>query len=250
MNGAANVGMKPEDVGRFKIPLLPLEDQRKIASELNQLKKITDGAKQILNNYTPRLRYEDSWKKVELKNLASVESGSGFPLQYQDKKDGKYPFLKVSDMNLVGNETEILSWNNSVSETDVEELGANILPKGSIIFPKVGGAIATNKKRILTVPSIVDNNVMALVPIAAENAEYLYFWLLGVDLTEWASKSVPPSIRKTTVEQALVPLPQKEELVQATATMRKEQDQIYSAKTLANSFEEKIQNKLTELWNV
>lgn len=250
MNGAANVGMKPEDVSLFKIPLPSIETQRKMVDELNNNQQIISGAEKILINYKPRFKVLDTWKKVELKTLCSVEGGSGFPLDYQGKKDGKYPFLKVSDMNLSGNEVNINSWNNSVSEKEAKELKVHIFPKSTIVFPKVGGAIATNKKRILSTPSIVDNNIMGLIPNDPEIGEYLYFWLLGFDIAEWASNSVPPSIRKTTVEEFVIPFPTKDERINITAGMKIEQERIESVKSTKDLFEEKVRSRLIEIWNV
>ena len=115
-------------------------------------------------------------------------------------------------MNLPGNERTISRWNNSVSEKVRARLRATAFPKGSIIFPKIGAAIATNKKRVLTRPSCVDNNVMALVPDRAHiEPEYLYYLMLTKDLRDFASDSNPPSIRKTTVEAWRIPVPPLDE---------------------------------------
>ena len=39
----------------------------------------------------------------KLGDVAEVRSGWGFPNAYQGQTSGKYPFYKVSDMNLRGN---------------------------------------------------------------------------------------------------------------------------------------------------
>lgn len=148
------------------------------------------------------------WPVCALSDVAQVGSGAGFPIVDQGKRDEIFPFLKVSDMNLPGNERRILRWNNSVSEGVRSRLRATAFPAGSIIFPKIGAAIATNKKRVLTRPSCVDNNVMALVPNSAYlDSDYLYYALIAKNISDFASDSNPPSIRKPTVEAWRISLP-------------------------------------------
>lgn len=103
-----------------------------------------------------------TWKKFPLSEIASIGSGAGFPIADQGSEGEEFPFIKVSDMNLPSNERIIQTWNNSVSEVVRHKLRATAFRAGSVIFPKIGAAIATNKKRILTRPTCVDNNVMAV----------------------------------------------------------------------------------------
>ena len=159
-------------------------------------------------------RYRDgvdrasSYPMVHIKDVASVESGFGFPLAYQGNVDGEIPFLKVSDMNLPGNEIQVVSWNNSTSPEVLRELKAKAFPAGTVIFPKIGAAIGTNKKRILTCSSSYDNNVMGIVPNAGMLlSKFLYHYLLTFDISQWSSNAQPPSIRKTVVENQQIPLP-------------------------------------------
>ena len=149
-----------------------------------------------------------SWPKVPLGEVAEIGSGAAFSTRFQGKTGETYPFLKVSDMNLPGNGERILSWRNSVNEEIRTVLRARAFPPGSIIFPKIGAAIATNKKRLLTRASCVDNNVMAVVPRPERLApEFLLFLLYRKDLSDFASRSNPPSMRKGAVEGWEVPLP-------------------------------------------
>ncbi|MBZ0095789.1 MAG: restriction endonuclease subunit S [Sulfuricella sp.] len=143
-----------------------------------------------------------------LADVAKVDSGAGFPLQYQGTQNATFPFLKVSDMNLEGNEREIQRWNNSVSDEVRGKLRAKAFPAGSLIFPKIGAAIGTNKKRQLTQPSCVDNNVMAVIPKAELlEPDFLYFLFLAKNISDFASDSNPPSIRKSEVENWQVRVP-------------------------------------------
>ena len=147
------------------------------------------------------------WEEKELGEVVIIQSGFGFPKHLQGKNNGKYPFLKVSDMNLPRNKTEISEWNNMVGEEEKEKMGYKSAPAGTIIFPKIGGAIATNKKRILMQDSIYDNNVMGLIPSKNINSKFLFYWLTGFDLSNWAAGSSLPAITKSRVSETKIPLP-------------------------------------------
>jgi len=158
--------------------------------------------------------------QVQLSKVCKVDSGAGFPLRYQGLKDRKYPFFKVGDMNTPGNELEMRIHQHSISEETRQELGARAFPPGAVVFPKIGAAIATNKKRILVKPSCVDNNVMAVVPSESISPTFLYYLLVNKDLSDFASTGNPPSMRKTTVESweiSLPPLPEQKRIATTLA---------------------------------
>ena len=149
------------------------------------------------------------WLTESMSNVAAVQSGSAFPKKHQGISGEKYPFYKVSDMNLSGNEESMYFENNTVSEDVKKELRSATFPPGSIVFPKVGAAIATNKKRILTKVACVDNNVMGVIPFEDKlNPRFLFYWLQQHDLSEFANEADLPSIKKTTVENWPVSYPE------------------------------------------
>lgn len=147
------------------------------------------------------------WLRVPLKKIANVVSGFGFPQEYQGIKIGQYPFFKVSDMNAQGNEVFMSDAVNMISEQALNELKATIFPAGTVIFPKIGAAIATGKKRILVKPSTFDNNIMGLVPKSNVDYRFLYYWSLTFDFQSIANIGPVPSLRKSTIEQIDIPLP-------------------------------------------
>ena len=149
----------------------------------------------------------ETWPLRPLGEVAKISSGGAFPIEHQRKQDGEFPFFKVGDMNRNGNEREMKVHEHSVTEAIRRILKAKAFPPGSIIFPKIGAAIATNKKRILTRPSCVDNNVMAVIPGVQLDPYYLLLLFLNKDLLDFANDSTPPSMRKGEVEQWEIPVP-------------------------------------------
>jgi type I restriction enzyme, S subunit len=96
--------------------------------------------------------------------LAVIRGGSGFPEIYQGLQSGDYPFVKVSDMALDGNHHYLDNANNYVDRALVERLRLTVFPEETIVFAKVGAAIYLNKRRQLRRPTIIDNNMMGVIP--------------------------------------------------------------------------------------
>lgn len=170
--------------------------------------------KKQYNHYRDQLlSFEDGeveWKS--LRDVAEVRSGWGFPTAEQGRKDGEYPFYKVSDMNTAGNETMMTRANSYIDDEVAKRLGIRVAPPGTVIFPKIGAAVATNKKRLLSVASAYDNNVMGLIPGETISSRFLYYWMQTVNLSALANDSgAVPSIRKSEMEEMLVPVPCHEE---------------------------------------
>jgi len=102
------------------------------------------------------------WEWQTLAEIGTWAIGSGFPLEAQGREGLPILFAKVSDMNLPGNELEIVRTNHTIDDETVERLRINVHQPGTVIFPKIGGAIATNKRRILGRPTAIDNNCLGI----------------------------------------------------------------------------------------
>ncbi|MGQ4537173.1 restriction endonuclease subunit S [Dermabacteraceae bacterium P7074] len=162
------------------------------------------------------------WGEVDLGSAATVVSGIGFPKAFQGKSVGEIPFYKVSDMNSCENQAFMTKSCNYVSSADVSLLKGKVHPSGTVLFPKIGAAIATNKKRILASPALFDNNVMGVVAGKRILPAYLYHFMGTFDLIQISSDSgAVPSIRKASVEQIKIPLPPVEEQKRVSDTLDK-----------------------------
>lgn len=121
---------------------------------------------ELLTGHTRLPGFSGNWTTVSAGAVGTFKGGSGFPTRYQggSASSGSYPFFKVSDMNLSGNETLMVSANNFVTEPVRAALGATAFPADSVVFAKVGAAIFLERKRILARPSCIDNNMAAFIP--------------------------------------------------------------------------------------
>ncbi len=79
--------------------------------------------------------------------------------------------------------------------------------KGSIIYPKNGGAVYTNKRRILTCESVVDLNtgVFSLYDISI--LPFVFTVFNNLDFKKYSIASPLPTLDMQAIKQILVPLP-------------------------------------------
>jgi len=151
----------------------------------------------------------EHWEVVPLKRIAWFKCGAGFPVAEQGSR-GEIPFLRVSDMNRAGNETWIETCDSAVTRDTAQRLGAFVFPAGSIIFPKVGGALLTNKRRLLRVPSCIDNNVMGCV-VRGADLDYAFTMLQQLDFGRIAKPGPVPAVGEGDVREIKVLLPPPDE---------------------------------------
>ena len=149
----------------------------------------------------------EDWIETNLGEITHFASGYSFPVAQQGKPSGVFPFIKVSDMNAPGSERVVRSAANWVNSDDLRTLRAKTYPPGTVIFPKVGAALLTEKRRILGVEATFDNNVMGLIASDQVLPEYLYALLCQVRFAEFAQQGAVPSINQSHVRQIRVRLP-------------------------------------------
>lgn len=130
-------------------------------------------------------------------------------LKDHPREDRTVPFFKVGDMNSDGK--TLTDARTRVAPDEVRPLGLQLLPVGAVVFPKAGGAIATNKKRVMAIEGAIDLNCMGVVPTAGVHPGFLRLFLDSVDLSDLADGSVLPQISKGTAAGLPVPLPPIEE---------------------------------------
>ena len=147
------------------------------------------------------------WEWQTLSDIGTWAIGSGFPHEAQGREGLPILFAKVSDMNLPGNELEIVRTNHTIDDETVDRLRINVHQAGTVIFPKIGGAIATNKRRILVRPTAIDNNCLGITPSAGMSTSYLFLLLSSIDFTAYQAGTSVPALSQGTLGQILVGLP-------------------------------------------
>lgn len=150
----------------------------------------------------------NEWQKTYLGNICEFRSGSAFPSQYQGQGKGAYPFIKVSDMELPLNHHYILKANHWVNEEVRNKIRANIHPPGATVFAKIGIALTFNRRRLLTIPTIIDNNMMSAAPKSTDlDLRFLFYLLSTIDFNTISSGTALPYLKISDLEQIEVKIP-------------------------------------------
>jgi type I restriction enzyme, S subunit len=152
-------------------------------------------------NVNPR-----KWPVSKLDSVVQFFAGNSLPVgvPYEAQSDG-YFLMKVSDMNLVENEQFIVRCQMWAADRGARSATC---PAGSVVIPKRGGAIGTNKKRITMRPTVLDPNLMAIAPVSSSiHLTYLFQWFLRFDLASISSGSSVPQLNKQDLAPLKVQIP-------------------------------------------
>lgn len=147
----------------------------------------------------------DELVEVSLGDVCSFKAGDAFKKDFQGRERGDYPFIKVSDMNLEGNERIIARAANWVDARDVVKNRYTLHQPGSVVFAKIGIALTYNRRRMLISPTVIDNNMMAASPNEKHiDPIYLYYLLTTVDFNTIATGSALPFLTQRDLQKVAV----------------------------------------------
>lgn len=219
---------------KLQIPVAPLLEQRAIAGALSDMDRLISSLDQLIAKkrdiqqasmqqlLTGQRRlpgFSGKWLAVKARDIGLFRGGSGFPNRFQGETSGAFPFYKVSDMNNEGNEIFMSTANNYIAEDVRKAIGAVIFPANSIVFAKVGAAVFLERKKILTTPSCLDNNMAAfIVDERRVCVRFMHYSLLNIRLGDLVSTTALPSLSNPVLSSIEITLPPISEQ-QAIATI-------------------------------
>ena len=203
------------------VPVPPVDEQKKIAEILSccdrvielkqqlivELQRLKSGFLQAMfpakGHSEPDIRFpefSDAWEQRKLGEYVSITSGEA-PSKFEE---GTELYDKVDDLNY--NDKYVVDTQNKVAEHSTVKR----VTKGSVVFPKRGAAIITNKVRILGIDSYMDTNMMALTSERLD-PEFLYNIISKEGLYKIADTSTIPQINNKHIEPYEVKIPSLDE---------------------------------------
>jgi type I restriction enzyme, S subunit len=216
-SGTTRKRISRSNLGEIRIPVPPLKEQWRIIGILDEvfegLAIVKANAEQNHRNVSAMFesRLEavfnhpgSGWLETTVGETCTLKSGTTVS-KALERPSGDVAYVKVADMSLADIEGRITTSSRFLLAHDVQP--SAVIPEGATIFPKRGGAIHTNKKRIAARPICADLNIMAVVPSPRIDAELLYLYFLNVDMKKLGTGSSIPQINNYDVSPLRISFP-------------------------------------------
>lgn len=155
-----------------------------------------------------------AWEQRKLGENVIIKSGWSPSNFVKTGSEESELFIKVNDLNYSSREQ-----NDSQMRVH-DNPRYQKMKKGSIIFPKRGAAIMTNKVRILGSDGYMDTNMMALEPQKIDG-HFLYTFITRTGLYKIADTSTIPQINNKHIEPYIIYCPSVEEQTKVGAFFKK-----------------------------
>lgn len=230
----------------YKIPLPPLEVQVQIVAELNNYAAIISGAKQIVENWRPRIDIDPKWPLLKLEDVAKWSSGGTPKAGVFEYYDGNIPWSVIGDLN----EDVVLETKDKITDKGLKESSAKVQPKGTVMLAMYGASIG--KTGIMGIP-MATNQAIACGQVNSEiMSEMFLLYYLQSQKSEFVRSGAggaQPNISQGIVKEWPVPVPAIEVQNEILSSIAEEKTQIDSAKRLIETYEARTQAAIAKLWS-
>ena len=150
----------------------------------------------------------EGWEIHRIKTHFSIISGSGFKPELQGQSTGDFPVCKASDISSSGHYLHTSA--NYISSDIVKSQHFSIIPKGSILFAKIGEAMRKNNRSLCSLDCCVDNNCQGLVPKNI-SSEFSYYLFTCIDMKWFDNAGTIPCINNQKLYDCRIPFPSYDE---------------------------------------
>jgi len=249
--GGAQGNISPKMINSFKIPLPPLSVQEEIVAEIYGYQKIIDGARQVVDNYKPMITIDHDWEMVKLgdNELFKIESGGTPSSKNPDYWDGDINWATLVDLPQEDFITKLSETKRKITGEGLKKSSAKLLPVNSVLVSSRAtiGRIAINKSETATnqgFKNIVINDY------ATADTNFVAFMVstLVDEMDKMASGGTFKEISKTNFSNLQIPLPPLSVQQEIVARIEAEQEMVNANKKLIEIYEQKINDKISEVW--
>ncbi|MDO9549144.1 MAG: N-6 DNA methylase [Candidatus Marinimicrobia bacterium] len=238
---------------KVQIPLPPLSVQEEIVAEVNSYQKIIDGARQVVNNWKPTIKIDPGWEMVEIGNyFKNTKLGLVKSKKEQDPKY-KCPYIKMDCITDNGQ----LDLEKCVSvNSNKEEFESFTLTDGDFIYNTRNAPNLVGKCSVYHGPNgkyLFNNNILSIQFTKELNPDYANYYLNSkagkhkIRVLVSGTTSVAAIYQKNFATITL-PVPDINIQQKIVARIKSEQEMVNANKKLITIYEQKIKDKIAEVW--
>lgn len=238
-------GLNRNDAYKCKIPLPPLEVQEQIVAELDGYQSIISGARQIVENWKPKIDVDPEWGRVKIGDVAKLEYGIG----ESAKDQGELRYIRITDIDDKG---ELKKKDKKFIAENVESK-KYILKKGDVLVARTGATFGKtlcfdSKEKSAFAGFLIrinfDDNVLSrFFWCYAQSEDY---WIQARSLMTGGGQ---PQFNANAVSQIIFPLPSIDIQEKIIEKIEIERALVESSRKLIEIYEQKTKDVLSKLWN-
>lgn len=232
----------------IRIPLPPIHIQEEIVKEIEGYQKIIDGAKQVVENYKPTIKIDPSWEVVKLCDVCAVNSNTIDPVA----EFGEEEFIYI-DISSVENGTGVINYDNVLVGKEAPSRARRKVTNGDILLSTVRPNLkAFGYVNYRATDKCVASTGFAVLTPTNANGKFIYYTMFqGYVLDQMINsmgKGAYPSINQSDVNALALPLPNLDMQQHIVHQIEEEIFAVEQNKKLIGIFEQKIKDKISEVW--
>lgn len=245
MGKGAYPSINQNDVSNLSFPLPPLAVQEEIVTEIESYQKIIDGARQVVENYKPTIKIDPAWETVPLGEVCVTSSG-GTPKSSNREyyENGTINWLKSGE---VAN-GYIYATEQKITEKALQESSAKVFPPETVVVAMYGAT--AGQVGILKIESSTNQAVCGILPNKMFEPDFLYLYLLSKHdyFVSQSTGGAQPNISQMLIRKTLVPIVPIDEQKRIVSEISIEMSIVEQNKRLIEIFQQKIKDKIAEVW--
>jgi restriction endonuclease S subunit len=227
----------------LKIPIPTLFEQENLIKELDSYSDIIKGNKLSLISYHPNFLFNEEWELVELKDVCKYSGGTQPPKStfVYEPKDGYIRLLQIRDYKSNDNAVYIpvSEKHKTCTEKDIM-IGRYGPPVFQILRGKRGAYNVALIKCIPDKKRLTEDWLYYFL-----NSEQIQNHIIGL-----SERSRQAGVSPSDLDKLKIPLPSIEAQKEIVAKIKEEEQLIAANKKLVEIFEEKISNRVNQIWGV
>lgn len=219
-SGTTRQRITRKKLGKLKIPLPPLEEQKSIVAKIDNLFakidkaiSLTEECLKQANNLLPSVLKEvfekgkaDVWKEKKLGEVCDIIGGGTPKTKISEYWDGGIVWLSPIDLPPIGEISIVSDSRKKITDIGLKKSSAKLLPKGSVVYST---RASIGKIAIAEIPLSTNQGFTNFICGEGLNNRYLCFCLKHFNKTieNLSNSTTFKEVSKSTVKEFEIPVP-------------------------------------------
>jgi type I restriction enzyme M protein len=249
--GTTIQGVTKNQLKTIQVPLPPLYIQHEIASEIEAYQKIIDGARQVVDNYKPKIKIDPEWPMVRLEEVCEINPKKSIITNLSE--DLLVSFVPMADlsqneMNFIPTQIKILK--DVVGSYTYFQNNDVLIARVTPCFENGKAGLASNLENGIGFGSS-EYTVLRAKEITLP--QWIYFNIANEVFRKFAKAKMTGTgglqrVPKEVFADYQIPIPSLYVQQGIVVQIEKEQQLVSANKHLIQIYERKIKSKIAEVW--